>query len=141
MIRARALPAWQAYGLALAVTVLTALVAVPLAGWLGPGAWLLFALPVAISAWAGGFGPGALATLGAVFTLSYFLSKPIANLEQLNLTESGPVVAAALVLTGLTALLARARQSALQVRGQAARTAHLAQAAWALNSAPSPQHV
>lgn len=141
MIRVRALPAWQAYGLAVAASLLTALVAVPAAEWLGPGAWLLFAVPVTLSAWAGGLGPGALAMLVAVLTLSYYLTEPIADLAALTVADVGPVAAAAIVLTFLTALVARLRQSGLQAQAQADRAAALAQASLAFASVSSTQHV
>ena len=141
MLQVRANTAWPAYGLALAVSLLTVAAAVGLAPWLGAGTWLLFAVPVGLSAWVGGFGPGALATLVGVLGLSYFLSKPIGNFSQLNLADVGPLAAAALVLAFLTTLVARSRQTALSARDQAARTAALTQAAWAFSNAASPQTV
>jgi signal transduction histidine kinase len=141
MIRVRALPAWQAYGLALAAGLVTALVAVPSVPWLGPAAWLLFTVPVALSAWVGGFGPGALATLISVLSLSYFFTPAIASLAGLTPAAVGPVAAAALALAFLTAWVARARQTALQSAAQASRAAALAQASVALANAAQPPAV
>src|SRR5262245_5606772 len=49
-----------------------------------PGSWepvlwfVPFLLAVAVSAWLGGFGPGALATVGSTWQVSHFLTRPTA---------------------------------------------------------------
>jgi len=72
---------WSAYLLALAITGVTVALRVQLAPWFGDRPMLLlFVLPIYLSAFVGGLGPGLVATAVAALGTSYFLIPPLHNL-------------------------------------------------------------
>ncbi len=67
-----------AYAFALAVTLATLAGRVVLAGWIGDRPLLLlFVLPIILSAYAGGLGPGLFATAVAALSVDYFILPPV----------------------------------------------------------------
>jgi PAS domain S-box-containing protein len=69
---------WRAYALALTVTGVTLAVRMELAGWFGDRPMLLlFILPIFLSAFVGGLGPGLVATAVAALGASYWLIPPL----------------------------------------------------------------
>lgn len=71
-------PRWSLYALAVGVTAVVVVVRVLLdqAGLLQETRFLLFALPIIVSAWLGGFGPGLIATLLCLITADYLFIEP-----------------------------------------------------------------
>ncbi len=106
----------MSYGAAVLLTMLALLLRLLLAPLLGDRALLLlFFVPVVLSAWYGGFGPGLLAIALSVLAGAYFiLPSPYAFLtDRSNLVMVGLFVLQGLLLTGLSALI-RTRTLALR---------------------------
>jgi PAS domain S-box-containing protein len=73
---------WKAYFLALLVTGAVAALRIGLAGWFGDRpVLLLFVLPIFLSSYLGGVGPGLVATAVAALGTSYFLIPPLGRFE------------------------------------------------------------
>ena len=71
---------WRAYGLALVTTAGALLVRLALTSWIGDRPILiLFVVPILLSAYAGGLGPGLLATVLVAVATAYFVMPPISN--------------------------------------------------------------
>ena len=69
-----------AYAFALAVTLAALAGRVVLTGWIGDRPLLLiFVLPIILSAYAGGLGPGVFATAVAALSVDYFILPPVHN--------------------------------------------------------------
>ncbi len=70
--------AWEAYGLAVAATIMTLLVRLAFGQWTaGRLVLILFLIPIILSAYLGGLGPGLVATLLAGIGTGFFLVPPV----------------------------------------------------------------
>jgi len=70
-------PPWRAYGLAVVATAVTLLVRLALTSWIGERPVLiLFVIPIILSAYAGGLGPGLLSTALSALATGYFVLAP-----------------------------------------------------------------
>jgi two-component system cell cycle sensor histidine kinase/response regulator CckA len=117
--RARTL---TAYGLAVATTLATLLVRLSLGvGWGHRPLLILFVLPIIVSAYWGGFGPGLLATVLAALSVDFFLIPPVRSLridEARDLIQLAIFVANGVVIGFLNEALHRARREAEQRRAR-----------------------
>jgi PAS domain S-box-containing protein len=119
LARARTL---TAYGLAVGTTLTTLLVRLSLGvGWGHRPLLILFVLPIIISAYWGGFGPGLLATVLAALSVDFFLIPPLRSLrihETRDLIQLAIFVANGVVIGSLNEALHRARREAEQRRSR-----------------------
>jgi len=69
---------WRRYALAVVATVVTLVIRLLLASWMGERPFLiLFILPIVISAYVGGVGPGLLCTVLVGLSTDYFVMPPV----------------------------------------------------------------
>jgi PAS domain S-box-containing protein len=103
-----------AYGLAIALTLATLLVRLTLdVGWGHRPLLILFMLPIIVSAYWGGLGPGVLATGVAALTVDFFLIPPLQSLrieDPRDLVQVLIFVAEGIVIGFLNEALHRARR-------------------------------
>jgi two-component system, sensor histidine kinase and response regulator len=107
-----------AYGLAVGLTIATLLGRLSLdVGWGQRPLLILFMLPIILSAYWGGFGPGIVATILAALSVDYFLIPPARSLrihEGRDLIQLLIFVANGTVIGILNEALHRARATAAQ---------------------------
>ncbi|HNP72587.1 MAG TPA: PAS domain S-box protein, partial [Kouleothrix sp.] len=110
------LNAWGAYLLALGAPVLLLLVQLGTGFIAGDApAMVLFVLPIILCAYAGGFGPGLLATIATALGVNYFLLAPHYSLaigSSLQIVQWLGLIAAGLLVSVLSEALQRARSHA-----------------------------
>jgi PAS domain S-box-containing protein len=85
---------------------------------------ILFVLPIIVSAYLGGLGPGLLATLLAAFCTAYFLVPPVGRLEialRCDLLQWAILIACGVVVSVLVDGLHRARRRLLQTLAERER--------------------
>jgi two-component system, cell cycle sensor histidine kinase and response regulator CckA len=103
-----------AYGLAIGLTLATLLIRLMLdVGWGHRPLLILFMLPIIVSAYWGGFGPGLLATVVAALTVDFFLIPPLHSLrveEPRDLVQLLIFVAEGIVIGILNEALHRSRR-------------------------------
>lgn len=121
------LKAWQAYGLAVLVTAATLAIRLAVDGSLGGQPMLvMFTVPIMLSAYAGGLGPGLLATGLSFVMASYYLLPPIHSFQVASAVERWQQVLVALsgvVISVLNEMLHRARHRAHVASRQYAESA------------------
>jgi signal transduction histidine kinase len=127
------LPVPAAYALALVMPVVTLLIQTLLRRWLEAEPSVLFLVAVAVVAWAGGFGPGLVATLGAAGLGGWFVAASAsperageAALAAVVFVPAGAVIALMGAL-GRTAVLERAAAADVIAASVARERAHAAE--------------
>ncbi len=106
---------WRVYLLAGGLTAVTLAVRVIIGNWLEGPTMILFTVPVILSAYWGGLGPGLLATLISTLGAAYFLLPPIGSFNVVSATHRVQVLI--LLFSGslisiICSLLQRSRQRA-----------------------------
>jgi PAS domain S-box-containing protein len=103
-----------AYGLAIGLTLATLLIRLTLdVGWGHRPLLILFMLPIIVSAYWGGLGPGVLATVVAALTVDFFLIPPLHSLgleDPRDLVQLLIFVAEGVVIASLNEALHRSRR-------------------------------
>lgn len=105
--------AWPFYLLALSVTGVTLAMRFALASWFGDRpVLLLFVLPIFVSTYVGGLGPGLLATAVAALGASYWLIPPLHSLAMVSSVDTWDwliLIVAGTLISSLTDLTGRRR--------------------------------
>jgi PAS domain S-box-containing protein len=82
LLPARRRPAWRAYGLGVIATAAALVVRLALTSWMGERPVLiLFVIPIILSAYTGGRGPGLLSTALVAVATDYFVMPPVYSLS------------------------------------------------------------
>jgi PAS domain S-box-containing protein len=109
-------PWWLGYGVAALVTVATIFLRLGLAPWIGDRPMLvLFLIPIIISAYVGGLGPGLVATFLAALGTSYFTMTPtqvFSIARPLDFVQWMILIMSGVLLSGLNEALHRSRKRA-----------------------------
>lgn len=90
---------WFRYGVACAITVLTLAARVALGGFFDGPTMIVFTVPIVLSAYWGGFGPGLLATGIAALGTAYYVLPPLGSFNVLSPTQRLQEIV--LVVTGI----------------------------------------
>ena len=104
----------EAYGLAIAVTVATLLLRLALEPWAsGRLLLILFLIPIIVSSYFGGLGPGLVATAASVLGADYFIIPPTHSLaiaRGVDVTQCVILVLCGVLASALNEALQRARR-------------------------------
>ncbi len=110
-VRVRA--TWRGYVVAVALTTLTLLARHAASGYVVGPTLVLFTIPIALSAYWGGLGPGLLATLLAMCGTAYFLLPPLGSVaisSASELLQEAALLMSGVLISVICMLLHRSRQ-------------------------------